>query len=273
VSDLSRSTAFYRDLLGLQVRGGFANHDGYDGNFFALPGGGELELTTGPVRATGGTEEDLLVLYLRTPVEVRGTADRLVAAGVPALPNANPYWNQHGATVLDPDGYRIVIAVRDEDRSRIEIDWHHGARSELRPLFELAEDSRAQLDQYLGLGRVLVAHRGADLVGHLQVVPTTRAGELELKNMAVVPEQQGTGVGRALVRAALARCGAEGGSTMLVASAAADIGNLRFYQRLGFRLLSVERDAFTPATGYPPSVIDGIPLLDRVWLSQDLPAK
>jgi hypothetical protein len=52
---------------------------------------------------------------------------------------------------------------------------------------------------------------------------------------------------------------------------AADVGILRFYQRLGFRLLSIERDAFTPATGYPDAiVIDGIPLRDRVWLSQDL---
>jgi hypothetical protein len=32
---------------------------------------------------------------------------------------------------------------------------------------------------------------------------------------------------------------------------------------------SVERDAITPATGYPPGiVIDGIPLRDRVWLDQ-----
>ena len=67
------------------------------------------------------------------------------------------------------------------------------------------------------------------------------------------------------------RCTAEGWSSILVATAAADTGNRRFYQRLGFWFLSVERDAFTAATGYPvPIVIDGIPLLDRVWLSQDL---
>jgi hypothetical protein len=57
---------------------------------------------------------------------------------------------------------------------------------------------------------------------------------------------------------------------MLVSTAAADTGNLRFYQRVGFRLLSVDRDAFTPATGYPdPIMIDGVRLMDRVWLSQD----
>jgi GNAT superfamily N-acetyltransferase len=108
-------------------------------------------------------------------------------------------------------------------------------------------------------------------VGHLQLLPSTNSDEVELKNMAVVPDHRGTGVGRALVRAAISGCAAEGWSRMVVATAAADIGNLRFYQRLGFRVLSVDRDAFTATTGYPnPIVIDGIPLRDRVWLSQDL---
>ena len=42
---------------------------------------------------------------------------------------------------------------------------------------------------------------------------------------------------------------------MMVATAAADTGNLRFYQRLGFRFLSVDRDAFTAATGYPDVIV------------------
>jgi hypothetical protein len=33
-------------------------------------------------------------------------------------------------------------------------------------------------------------------------------------------------------------------------------------------MLSVERDAFTPADGYPEGLeVDGIPLRDRVWLT------
>ena len=56
-----------------------------------------------------------------------------------------------------------------------------------------------------------------------------------------------------------------------VATGAADTGLLRFYQRLGFRLARIERDAFTPAAGYPPGLtVDGIPLLDRVWLDRAL---
>jgi hypothetical protein len=70
---------------------------------------------------------------------------------------------------------------------------------------------------------------------------------------------------------AIAEARTEGARTLLVATAAADTGNLRFYQRLGFRLLRVRRDAFTAAQGYRDDiVIDGIPLRDQVWLSHEL---
>ena len=158
----------------------------------------------------------------------------------------------------------------------MEIDWHTGDRAELRLLFELAEDSQIQLDQYIGLGRILVAWRDGAILGQLQLIPWPQsgeidAGEIEIKSLGVTPDAQGTGIGRALIDAAADRCVADGWVRLLVSTAAADTGNLRFYQRVGFRMLSIERDAFTPATGYPdPIVIDGIPLRDRVWLSQDL---
>ena len=276
--DLAASSTFYRDLFRLEPRGGFENHDGYDGVFFALPGGGELELTASPVAPSDSTDEDLLVFYVSTLNEVRVIGASLSAAGVPTLESPNPYWNRFGQTFLDPDGYRVVIAAASSDapvaeRDALHIEWHEGPRASLRPLFELAEDSRVELDRYLELGRVLVARRGDAILGHLQLVRGSQPGDIELKNLAVVPEERGTGLGRALVRSAVQRTATEGWLRMVVSTGAADTGNLRFYQRVGFRLLSVDRDAFTPATGYPdPIVIDGIPLLDRVWLSKDIPA-
>jgi hypothetical protein len=60
-------------------------------------------------------------------------------------------------------------------------------------------------------------------------------------------------------------------STVRVATAAADIENLRFYQRQGFRMRSIERDAFTDSAGYPSgSQVAGIALQDRVWLDLKL---
>lgn len=74
-----------------------------------------------------------------------------------------------------------------------------------------------------------------------------------------------------LVAAAIDEVVAASGSMLLVATAAASTGNLRFYQRLGFRLRSIERDAFTTATGYPAGIRwDGIELRDRVWLDYPL---
>jgi GNAT superfamily N-acetyltransferase len=147
------------------------------------------------------------------------------------------------------------------------IEQYSGPRSALRELFELAEDSAQALDAYIGEGRVLVARRGAEPIGHLQLTDTGERATAEIKNMAVRASDQGRGVGSALVDAAVALAREEGRCTLIVATAAADIGNLRFYQRLGFRMRSVERDAFTAATGYADDIdIDGIPLRDRVWL-------
>jgi len=145
-----------------------------------------------------------------------------------------------------------------------------GPRARLRPLFELAEDSATVLDAYIEHGRVLVASDGDDVIGHLQLTDTGSAATLEVKNMAVSPERQGRGVGRALMAAALALARGERRSTLVVATATADIGNLRFYQRLGFRMRSIERDAFTEANGYARQRVDGIELRDRVWLDLEL---
>ena len=151
------------------------------------------------------------------------------------------------------------------------IETYDGPRDSLRALFELAEDSAAELDSYIGAGRVLVAVSDGEVIGHLQLTGTDDARQAEIKNMAVLETRQGQGVGRLLVQAAVELAAAEAVTTVVVATAAADLGNLRFYQRQGFRMRSVERDAFTPATGYPAGLlIDGIELRDRVWLDREV---
>jgi GNAT superfamily N-acetyltransferase len=150
------------------------------------------------------------------------------------------------------------------------IEWFSQPRDELAGLFALADDSPAAVSSYRELGRVLVAREDDAIVGHLQLVRGERADEAEVKSLAVVEERQGAGIGRMLVERALDSCRDEYVSTLIVATAAADTRVLRFYQRLGFRLLRIERDAFTPGTGYPEIEVDGIPLRDRVWLSLSL---
>jgi GNAT superfamily N-acetyltransferase len=144
------------------------------------------------------------------------------------------------------------------------VEWFEGPRAELSDLFASADDSEAQIERYRDLGRVLVARDGSDVIGHLQIIGA------EVKSLAVRDDRRRAGIGRRLVHGAIAVAREENRAALLVATAAADTGALRFYQRLGFRVLRVERDVFTPEAGYPVTHIDGVPLRDQVWLSLDL---
>jgi GNAT superfamily N-acetyltransferase len=162
---------------------------------------------------------------------------------------------------------------RDQrDANRVTISWYDGDRHALRPLFELADDSPTSIDHSLGLGRVLVARDNHDaIIGHLQLVAGRTRGTHEITNIAVLEPEQGRGVGRCLVEHALAVCRDEGGYEVIVVTATADIGNLRFYQRCGFRAVEVISDAFTPATGYAADLVaDGVPVLDAIRFRYDV---
>jgi ribosomal protein S18 acetylase RimI-like enzyme len=129
----------------------------------------------------------------------------------------------------------------------------------LLPSFLLADD-----------GTVLIARDGTRVVGHVQMIVTEPPATWELKSLAVAASHRRRGLGRELVAVGLAHARDHGARRVLLATAAADVGLLHFYQRLGFRLLRVERDAFTPAAGYPPDLfVDGVRVLDRVWLDRE----
>ena len=107
-SRLAELVRFYRDGLGLPELGRFENHDGYDGVFLDLPGtNAHLEFTNGGGHAPPvAHEETLLVLYLGDENAVAETCRR---AGVQPVEPSNPYWRRHGVTLLDPDGFQVVL--------------------------------------------------------------------------------------------------------------------------------------------------------------------
>jgi GNAT superfamily N-acetyltransferase len=156
--------------------------------------------------------------------------------------------------------------VTEGEVDRIRIGWYDEPRALLRPLYELADDSSDEIDAYIELGRVLVA-RGeqGDIIGHLQLIADGTTRTADLKSIAVRPDWQGRGVGRRLVDRAISICRDDGLRALTVTTAVADLENLRFYQRCGFRATSIQRDAFTEAKGYPPELrADGIPVRDSI---------
>ena len=116
---LDEVVAFYRDVLGLAVIGGFDDHDGYTGVMLGLPGEHvHLEFTEhrhgSPASVAG--EDDLLVLYVDPEGLGRVTARAGLAGVVPVAP-ANPYWRSVRAVNLaDPDG-RLVVLVPTPPRA------------------------------------------------------------------------------------------------------------------------------------------------------------
>lgn len=98
--------------LGFERLGGFADHDGFDGVMLGHKGAGyHLEFTQEAGTPAGGaaSPEHLLVFYLPDPREWQVACERAAAAGWQAVPAHNPYWDRHGATFADADGYRIVL--------------------------------------------------------------------------------------------------------------------------------------------------------------------
>lgn len=275
-SSLDECRRFYEKVVGLEVLHEFRDHDGYDGVVLGLPDSSvQLELIrSGHQPGAEPDAENALVLYL----EDGGAALRArLPEDVELLVPDNPYWARLGAfAIVDPDGWHVLAVptsdLDDRDPGEVEVMPFSGDRQDLLGLFRLAEDSETALASYLHDGLVWVARApNGEVVGHLQAVASDHGATWEILNTAVDDRWQGRGIGRRLVDRAVDEARAAGATRLEVATAAADTGNLRFYQRCGMRFSRVVRDRFGPGTGYPDALdIDGIPLLDQVWFDRAL---
>ena len=294
VEDLDRSVVFYRDVVGLEPA--FETPD-RSAAFLWAGGAGRSMLGLWVEHAP--LKLSLHVAFRTFVDDVLDACARLRSVGVTPLsffavetdePSVIGWMPAVAVYFRDPDGHLLEYlamldaaprpdlgivpwsqwssAGADTPVDRYEIRWHRGSRSDLRESFELADDSSRRIDDYIDLGRVLVAvGDGGVIIGHLQLVSDAQPGTVEITSLAVDPRFRRRGVGSRLVAHALAACRAEGASVVTVATAMADIDNLRFYQRRGFRAASIVQDAFSPETGYASaSEIDGIPLRDAIRL-------
>jgi catechol 2,3-dioxygenase-like lactoylglutathione lyase family enzyme len=110
--DLAAVVRFYRDGLGLDVLYEFQDHEGFDGVMLGRKGAGfHLEFTrkAGHRAGKAPTEDNLLVFYLPDQQVWHKAVERLAQQGYQPVPAFNPYWDRHGKTFADPDGYRVVL--------------------------------------------------------------------------------------------------------------------------------------------------------------------
>ena len=139
------------------------------------------------------------------------------------------------------------------------------------PLLRLADESESHVRGYYQTGDLYALD---DETGQpLGVVLATRApdGSVELQAVAVAAARHGRGIGKRLLAAVLADLQARGVKRVFVGTGNSSIGPLAYYQKVGVRLLTIERDYFSPARGYPVGLTEnGIPLRDMVLMDQEL---
>lgn len=121
--DLAAAERFWLDGVGLDVlwRTADPSPGEHRLTMVGVPGGSwHLELVDDPesAEASRPSDEDLLVIYLSEPVHEAWLA-RIEAAGGRRTSARNPYWDRWGVTVIDPDGYRLVLSTRTWDSSTL----------------------------------------------------------------------------------------------------------------------------------------------------------
>lgn len=110
--NLTALAEMYAQGLGLQVLSQFEDHEGFDGIMLGQPGGPyHLEFTrkTGHTAGRAPTEDNLLVFYLADQAQWEAACRRAEAAGFVPVTSFNPFWDRHGRTFEDLDGYRVVL--------------------------------------------------------------------------------------------------------------------------------------------------------------------
>ncbi|MEZ4775605.1 MAG: VOC family protein [Bacteroidia bacterium] len=112
-NNLEKLKSFYTDVLGFDLLGGFEDHDNYNGIFLGYKNAGwHLEFTESDQPANHTfDEDDILVFYPESEEKYTRLLAHLREHQVEFIQPQNPYWSENGVMILDPDGYRVVIAA------------------------------------------------------------------------------------------------------------------------------------------------------------------
>jgi ribosomal protein S18 acetylase RimI-like enzyme len=148
----------------------------------------------------------------------------------------------------------------------VELRVVDGDRASWLPLLLEADESEAIVRTYLDDGTLLAIREGDSDVG---VVLLIRDGdEMEIKNLAIATGSRGRGIGRDAIGLITAWSRNAGARSLVVGTADASRGALRFYRRTGFRTNSIRAGFFD---AYPvPIWEDGVRAHDMVMLRMEL---
>ena len=116
-----------------------------------------------------------------------------------------------------------------------------------------ADPSKDLVDAYLPKSDVFVAVKDENTVGVIVLLPVT-SETVEIKNIAVLPELQGQGIGRYLITHAVALATENKYRKIIIGTANSSIGQLALYQTCGFQLTEVKWNFFID--NYPEPIFE-----------------
>lgn len=121
-NDLKKIEDFYINILGFELLGGFDNHNNYDGIFIGKSGlDWHFEFTQSNTKAKHSfDEDDITVLYPKSILDYNELIKKISHQNIETIAAVNPFWNENGTMIQDPDGYRIIISPLKAVISEIE---------------------------------------------------------------------------------------------------------------------------------------------------------
>ncbi|ENU31959.1 hypothetical protein F991_00070 [Acinetobacter sp. CIP-A165] len=137
-------------------------------------------------------------------------------------------------------------------------------QAQLKLLLLEADPDWVQISTYLEQANIFVI---VDEQGHIiaQLCLTQNDHEAEIRNLAVDQRMQGQGLAKALIQSAIEYVAQLAVQTLWVKTGSSSLNQLGLYQKCGFRMSRIERDAFK---NYPEPIFEnGIRCLDQVVLS------
>jgi ribosomal protein S18 acetylase RimI-like enzyme len=137
------------------------------------------------------------------------------------------------------------------------------------PLLLLADPEENRVRRYLSDGELFSWLNEEDETVGVVHVTEQASGSVEINNVAVRDAFQGQGHGKRFMEAVLKMLKERGCQEVSVRTGNSSIGNLAFYQKLGFRMMEIEHDYFTKEYAEPITE-NGIKCRDRILFVKPL---
>lgn len=139
-------------------------------------------------------------------------------------------------------------------------EFKNQERMTLLPLLLVGDEDKEKVMGYLNLGKIFVAKIQSKIVAALLMIFDDK-GNAEIKNISVLPKYQGNGIGTQLISFVVSKS-PKSLEQLIVGTGDADIQNIYFYLKNGFRFCNIRKNFFKE---YARSIVsNGITLQDMV---------